>query len=93
MAAKKPAAKAVEAEATDKPKGQGRAVDLPNGQKRIDYIRDEYYNKGTSRSDIKKAINEMYVAANQEDKQIAYQIVFAATKTETDPRLEKKDEG
>ncbi|MEE8598803.1 MAG: hypothetical protein V3S69_04725 [Dehalococcoidales bacterium] len=71
--------------------GQGRAVTLPNGKLRIDYIRDEYYNKGTSRSDIKKAINEMYEKAGDKDKAIAYQIVFAATKTEVDPRTTKKD--
>ena len=78
-----------------KKEGQGRAVVLPNGQKRIDYIRDQYYNKTTglhvkdeqkSRSDIKNAINEMLEKAGKKDAVIPYQIVFAATKTKEDPR-------
>lgn len=75
----------------DKVEGQGRTVILPDGTKRIDYIRDAYYDKKTgthteactSRSDIKKAINEML----PEGKGIEYQIVFAATKTAEDPRV------
>lgn len=67
--------------------GQGRAVTLPNKQRRIDYIRDEYYNKSVSRSDIKTAINEMLEKANRAGEQIPYQIVFAATKTDADPRI------
>ena len=59
-------------------KGQGHAVVLPNGQKRIDFIRDRYYNDGVSRSDIKKEVNAMY--EDGADGQIQYQIVFAATK-------------
>lgn len=59
---------------------QGNAVVLPNGTRRIDYIRDQYYDKGKTRSEIKNAINEMMKAAGQEDKTIPYQIVFAATK-------------
>ncbi len=78
-----------------KAEGQGRAVTLPNGVRRIDYIRDAYYNKKTglhgesetSRSDIKKAINEMLEKAGRTDEQIPYQIVFAATKTVEDPRV------
>lgn len=65
---------------------QGAAVVLPNGQRRIDYIRDQYYKEGKKRGEIKTAINEMLEAAGQGDKKIAYQIVFAATKAETDPR-------
>ncbi len=58
---------------------QGRAVMLPNGTRRVDYIREQYYNKGVTRSDIRKALNKMYVG--QKDAQdIPYQIVFAATK-------------
>jgi len=76
---------------SDKAEGQGRVVTLPNGQKRIDFIRDNYYNKKTgkhddtcmSRSEIKNAINEQL----PEGEQIPYQIVFAATKTEEDPRI------
>jgi len=77
-----------------KTEGQGRAVTLPNGVKRIDFIRDAYYNAKTglhgesekSRSDIKNAINEMLEKAGKKDKVIPYQIVFAATKTKEDPR-------
>ena len=76
MAKKGEAAKAEEATES---KGQGRAVTLPNGQRRIDFIRDAYYNDGTSRSDIRKAVNALYEEGA--DGQIPYQIVFAATKT------------
>ena len=79
----------------NKAEGQGRAVSLPNGVRRIDYIRDAYYNKKTgthgdnetSRSDIKAAINEMLEKAGRTEEQIPYQIVFAATKTPEDPRV------
>lgn len=82
--------------AVEESKGQGRAVVLPGGQKRIDFIRDEYYGKGTSRSDIRKAVNAMYEEGS--DGVIPYQIVFAATKTgevgnkATDPRNAPKPE-
>ena len=66
-------------------RGRGRAVMLPNGQKRIDYIRDRYYKEGVSRSDIRKEINQIMADANIDDK-IQYQIVFAATKDPSDPR-------
>lgn len=88
--------KAAKAEApAEEGKGQGRAVVLPNGQKRIDFIRDEYYKKGTSRSDIRKAVNALYEEGA--DGQIPYQIVFAATKVgkageaAADPRLIVKE--
>ncbi len=74
-------------------KGQGKAVMLPNGTKRIDYIRDQYYKKGTERSKIRIAINEMLEEGGRKDEQIPYQIVFAATKVgtrgeaDTDPRI------
>ncbi len=83
--------------AEEEQKGQGRAVVLPNNQRRIDFIRDEYYGKGTSRSDIKNKINEMLESAGRKDEQIPYQIVFSATKTgeqgnaATDPRKVAKD--
>ena len=67
-------------------KGQGRAVTLPNGVRRIDFIRDAYYKDGKSRSDIRKEINEMLEKANRGEEVIPYQIVFASTKTEEDPR-------
>lgn len=84
--AKKEAAPAAETES----KGQGRAVVLPNGQKRVDFIRDAFYNDGKSRSDIRKEVNAMLEEAGRSDEQIPYQIVFAATKTEEDPRLAAK---
>ncbi len=68
-------------------KGQGRAVTLPNGVRRIDFIRDAYYNDGKSRSDIRKEINAMLEKAKREGEVIPYQIVFAATKTKEDPRV------
>lgn len=73
-------------------KGQGRAVTLPNGQRRIDYIRDQYYKENVKRGDIRKNINTMLEEAGRKNEQIPYQIVFAATKTgkqgdaSTDPR-------
>ncbi len=74
---------------------RGRAVVLPNGKRRIDFIRDSYYTNGKhtdkcmERSDIKKAINDMLEKAGKVDEQITYQIVFAATKTPegVDPRI------
>lgn len=75
-------------------KGQGRAVTLPNGVRRIDFIRDAYYKDGKSRSDIRKEINAMLEKANRGDEVIPYQIVFASTKTEEDPRnAVKADKG
>ena len=66
-------------------RGRGRAVMLPNGQKRIDYIRDRYYKESVSRSDIRKEINQIMADAGIDDK-VQYQIIFAATKDEADPR-------
>jgi len=83
MAGKKEEVKAEAA--SSEGKGQGRAVTLPNGQRRIDFIRDRYYNDGVKRGDIRKEVNAMYKEGD--DGQIPYQIVFAATKTEGDPRL------
>jgi len=82
--------------ATEEAKGQGRAVILPNGQKRVDFIRDRYYNDGVKRGDIRREINEMLEKADRADEQIPYQIVFASTKTgeigvaKTDPRNVEK---
>lgn len=72
---------------SDKIEGQGKIVFLPNKEKRVDFIRNRYYNDGVSRSDIRKEVNEMLEKAGREDDQIPYQIVFAATKTEEDPRI------
>ena len=66
-------------------RGRGRAVMLPNGQKRIDYIRDRYYKDSVARSDIRKEINQIMADAGIDDK-VQYQIIFAATKDEADPR-------
>ena len=68
---------------------KGAGIVLPNGARRIDFIRDRYYNDKKTRSEIRDEINEVYKNAG-EDKKIAYQIVFAATKTEGDPRLVEK---
>lgn len=74
-------------------KGQGRAVTLPNGERRIDYIRNQFYDKNVSRGDIRKAINEMLEKAGRGDEAIPYQIVFAATKNkDEDPRKAAKAE-
>jgi len=78
----------------DKVEGQGKAVQLPDGTRRIDFIRDNYYSNGVhtegtdmSRSDIKNAINTQLEEAGREGEAIAYQIVFAGTKTVEDPRV------
>ena len=92
MATKKTAAKTAAPVAEEK---GTHTIDLPNGQKRIEFIRDRYYNAKThkhgegeaTRGQIKTEINEMLTAAGREDEQIPYQIVFAATKTEEDPRV------
>lgn len=68
---------------------QGSAVTLPNGERRIDYIRRRFYDEGAKRGDIRREINEMLEKAGQADKKIAYQIVFAATKHKEDPRKPK----
>ncbi len=78
------------AQEAKKGEGQGRAVTLPNGSRRIDYIRDAYYKGGKTRSEIKLAINEMLDKAGRKNEQIPYQIVFAATKTKEDPRIAAK---
>lgn len=84
MAKKDAAAAATENTTTvAKPTGQGRAVILPNGTRRIDYIHEEFYTNGKTRSEIRLAVNAML----PEGEEIAYQIVFAATKTVVDPRV------
>ena len=69
----------------ERARGRGRAVMLPTGQKRIDYIRDRFYKDGVGRSDIRKEINQINDDAGIDDK-VQYQIIFAATKDEADPR-------
>lgn len=85
---KKDAAPATTTETTEV--ASGHKVVLPNGIARSDFIRDNYYGDGElkgNRSGITKAINDMYDAAGDADGKIPYQIVFAATKTEVDPRI------
>ncbi len=56
-------------------KGQGRAIMMPDGKtRRVDYIKDQFYNKNVKRGDIARALTETF------KKPIPYQIVFAATK-------------
>ena len=66
------------AETAAEPK-QGRAIVLPNGEKRADYIRRRYA-EGTPRGDIMREINKMLEDAGRGEEKIPYQIVFAATK-------------
>jgi len=82
MATRKPAAKAedktednTEAAA---PSGQGRAVILPSGERRIDFIKRRYYEENATRSEIAKELTEL------QGKTVPYQIVFAATKAKRD---------
>ncbi len=91
-------AQAKKEEVVEEGKGQGRAVILPNGEKRIEYIRDAYYSKkdGThddekqqTRSAIKNAINTMLKDSGSANE-IPYQIVFSATKLPVDPRIAAK---
>ncbi len=58
---------------------QGRAIILPNGEKRAEYIRRRYA-EGISRGDIMREINAMLEEAGRGEEKIPYQIVFAATK-------------
>jgi hypothetical protein len=84
--AKKAAAKAATPAAdASESTNQGRAVILPNGTRRVDYIRDQYYGKGVERSAIRKALNEMYKDKDgKQTQEIPYQIVFAGTKLSRD---------
>lgn len=54
---------------------QGRKVMLPNGEARVDYIRRRFYDEGAKRGDIARELTELT------GEKVAYQIVFAATKT------------
>ena len=53
---------------------RGKKVFLPDGTARVDYIRDQYYQKGKTRSEIAKALSDLT------GSKVPYQIVFAATK-------------
>lgn len=98
-AAKTESAKDTATATADTKTGQGSAVVLPNGVRRIDYIRDQYYTNGvhtegkdSTRGEIRKSINEMLEKAGRKDEQIPYQIVFAACKKDVDPRTVAKDD-
>lgn len=81
---------------TETTESKGHKVILPNGEARVDFIRDRYYDPKThkhdpetcmSRSAIKKELNEMLKEAGEPE--VPYQIVFAATKKADviDPRV------
>lgn len=55
---------------------QGVAVVLPDGTKRIDFIKKRYYVDGIERGVIAKELSELL------GRTIPYQIVFAGTKEE-----------
>jgi len=63
-----------EEQAQNQTSGQGRAVVLSNGERRVDYIRRRHYIDGATRSEIAKEVSEM------QEKPCPYQIVFSATK-------------
>jgi hypothetical protein len=77
-----------------------RQLRLPRGTRKVGRDRrsrsrtecDNYYSTDEknplrgNRSAIKNAINEQLKAAGREGEVIAYQIVFQATKSKTDPR-------
>ena len=65
--------------------GRGRPVTLPNGQRRVDYIRDRYYRDGASRSTIRAEINAMLAKVGAGEG-IRRQVVYGATSAPTDPR-------
>ena len=65
--------------------GRGQAVVLPNGQRRVDYIRDRYYRDRASRSAIRAEINAMLAEAGAGGP-IRHQVVYGATSEPTDPR-------
>lgn len=56
---------------------QGVAVVLPDGTKRIDFIKKRYYVDGAERGAIAKELSEKL------GRTVPYQIVFAGTKEET----------
>ena len=64
---------------------RGRPVTLPNGQRRVDYIRDRYYRDGASRSAIRAEIDAMLAEAGAGEG-IRRQVVYGATSAPTDPR-------
>lgn len=69
-----------------------RAVVLPNGQRRIDHIRDRYYRDGLSRGAIRAEIDAMLASAGV-PKPTPYQAIYAATRATADPRLNRSRRG
>lgn len=61
------------AEATESASPIGRAIILPNGEKRADFCRRRFA-EGAKRGDIARELSEMT------GTKVPYQIVFAATK-------------
>ena len=84
VSAPRAAANEPAAAATPVRRTRGPAAVLPNGARRIDYIRDRYYRDGMARPAIRAEVNQMLVDAGQ--ARIAYQVVFGATSGESDPR-------
>lgn len=62
-----------------------RAVILPNGMRRIEYIRNRYYRDGVSRIDIVREINRMFKEVNRNER-VQYITILRATETTSDPR-------
>lgn len=78
MASKKQEAENQEATENETTGGkQGVAVVLPDGERRIDYIKRRYYVDGIDRGAIAKELTEKL------GREVPYQIVFAGTKEET----------
>ena len=90
MAPKKAASKAAKPAAKDDETKSGRAVILSNGEKRVDYIRRRYYKDDIKRGAIRKELADKF------KHEVAYQIVFAATKEKEMPvpksKAEKEDD-
>ena len=52
---------------------KGAAILLPNGERRIDFIRRKYYNEGRTRREIIDMMADM-------GHHVVYQIVYASTR-------------
>ena len=89
MAPKKAASKGAKPATKDDEAKSGRAVILSNGEKRVDYIRRRYYKDDIKRGAIRKELADKF------NHEVAYQIVFAATKEKempvAKPKVAKED--
>jgi hypothetical protein len=84
---KKVAAPVAEAEAEVTEGGRGRKIMMPDGsESRVDYIRRRFFTDGAKRGEIAKELTAAF------EKPIAYQIVFAATKTKKEDVAEEGTE-